>query len=125
MAKFDAIVSNIEDPTSLTRLSEADAAKIRNDYSWIDSDYVEFLQEVGYGNLGELQLYNQPTSATSVYSVNGDRLQSVLVFGDDMQGHCFGFDAENNYRVVEVNPRGEVDLGVEDTFTGLMNGYFG
>ncbi|MCO6454945.1 MAG: hypothetical protein J5I93_06565 [Pirellulaceae bacterium] len=125
MSKFDAIVSNIDDTTSLVTLSDADVARLRNNYSWIDSDYLDFLREVGYGNLGELQLYNQPTPATSVYSVNGERLQSVLLFGDDMQGHCFGFDAENDYRVVEVTPRGELDLGVEATFIGLMTAYFG
>jgi len=124
MTKFDAIIGNIENASSLVKVSEDDLAKLRNNYSWIDSDYVAFLREVGYGDLGEIHLYSGPIPATSVYSLNGDRLQSVLLFGDDGQGYCFGFDADNVYRVVEVNPRGEVDLGVEDTFMGLMTGYF-
>jgi len=44
-----------------------------------DSPMTAFLRKVGYGDLGEIHLYSGPIPATSVYSLNGDRLQSVLL----------------------------------------------
>jgi hypothetical protein len=125
MAAFDDVKQKIEGVQRLTRLSETEAAALRSQHPGLPEDYVDFLVSVGYGDLGPLQLYSGPTQPGQVYPKSPPSLASLLLFGDDFQGYCFGFDVSESFRVVEVDPRGNVDRGVEGRFTELLRGYFG
>lgn len=125
MGQFDSVLEQLENPSMLTKLSEVQVEELRIRYPLIESKYIEFLKEVGYGDLGDIQIYNQPTSGDSIYNKEIDRLKHVLIFGDDMQGYCFGFDSLNQFRVVEIDPRGNIIFGGDLSFATLIDRYFG
>lgn len=125
MGRFDSIIEQLEDASMLTKVSEGQLAELRSRYPSVESEYFQFLGEVGYGDLGDIQFYNQPTSGDSIYGQNVERLKEVLIFGDDMQGYCFGFDSLNQYRVVEIDPRGNIISSGEGSFVALLDRYFG
>ncbi len=125
MGRFDSIRNNIPNAESLRRLSTSEVEILRSRHPGLSEDYLEFLREVGFGNLGKIQLYSRPTSAGSVYSPMPKHLQQILLIGDDMQGYCFGFDTDNGFRLVEISPKGTIEPGVESEFTGFLRGCFG
>ena len=47
-------------------------------------------------------------------------LQSVLIIGDDMQGHCFAFNMDDDFRLVEIAPNGDIDSTVEPDISSLL-----
>lgn len=125
MGQFDSILQQLENASTLTKLGEGQVEKLKSRYPSIEAKYFEFLGEVGHGDLGEIQFYNQPTSGDSIYGQNVERLKQVLIFGDDMQGYCFGFDSLNQFRVVEIDPRGNIMSSGDGSFAALLNRYFG
>jgi hypothetical protein len=125
MGKFDEIAQNIDNVEALTRASKEDIEAIRNKVPDIDNDYVEFLGEVGFGNLGDIQLYGGLINPSEIYPAPRELLDKVLLFGDDTQGYCFGFKVDEEMRVVEVDPKGSINKEIEPTFSELMHAYFG
>lgn len=122
MYSFEEVVSHFDRNVSLTRLTDRDVELLVEAHPEIPADYRRFLREVGYGDLGEIQLYSGPVSADSVYPrLSG--LQNIVLFGDDFQGYCFGFDLADHWRIVEVSPSGQVDRSVESLFIQLLGGY--
>jgi len=125
MGKFDELAANIENVDSLSKATSDDLKSILEKIPTIDSDYLEFLGSVGYGNLGDIQLYSGVINPKEVYVSPRDKLDDVLLFGDDTQGYCFGFKLDEDLRVVEIDPKGQVSRDVEPTFVELMQAYFG
>ncbi len=123
MSRFEDMVKHFKADNSLTRPSATDMHSLRKAHAGIPDDYVNFIEVVGFGNLGDIQLYEGPTAAATVYPNATGRLANVLLIGDDFQGYCFGFDPTDNWRIVEVDPRGSVDTSVEQTFTSLLSAY--
>ena len=69
-------------------------------------DYRAFLIEIGSGEIGDMRfmIYPTPIEASAVYGSDIPlSLGRVLLFGDDFNGMCVGFDPENEWRIVEVN----------------------
>lgn len=124
MARFSEIQKRLPLDSIVTQLTLAEVDAFRHKYQHLPEDYLAFLTEVGYGDLGELQLHGGPSRPECIYSPVPEQLEQIIIFGDDKQGYCFGFDRENGYRVVEISPLGEVDSGVESDFTSLMAAYF-
>ena len=124
MGRFDGLRLRIANVESLSRLSESDVEAIKSEYSGLPVDYLEFLQEIGFGDLGEIQLYSGPVDADSIYPSMGEHLSSILLIGDDMQGYCFGFDCHQNNRLVEIDPKGTIEREIGLGFGGLLRRYF-
>jgi hypothetical protein len=123
---FNHLMDNIETISSLKQLDDMECQKLEKEFPGIPSDYLSFLKSIGYGNLGDIQLYEGPVPPSSIYGENPiDNLDSLIVIGDDFQGYCFAFDKDNSYRVVELSPKGEIDKTVESSFLKLLEGYFG
>ncbi|MCS6180354.1 SMI1/KNR4 family protein [Shewanella baltica] len=120
---FEHLLNKIETLSELERASEDKISKLKLDIPNLPDDYLEFIKTIGFGNLSDIQLYGEPVPPRYIY---GDRLglESIVLFGDDFQGYCFGFDINDGCRVVEVSPKGEVDKSVEPSFKSLMEGYF-
>lgn len=125
MELFDKVRGQLSEGSQLPRLESTDIGALRDRHPGLPADYLQFLAEVGYGDLGELQLHSGPSAAENFYPAGSESLESVLVFGDDKQGYCFGFDTNDGFRVVEISPSGEVAKDVEPEFSSLMQGYFG
>lgn len=106
------------------RASAEEIVRLRERYPGLPEEYLDFLCEVGSGDIKELQIYSGPTSAYGIYPCVDETLSHILLFGDDFQGHCFGFDVEKNYQVVEVDPSGKFCLDVELNFSELIRTYF-
>jgi hypothetical protein len=122
MDLFDRIRQNSQE---LPRLDSPAINALKKRHPDLPADYLRFLEEVGYGDLGELQLYNGPSAFENFYPIISGSAPNVLIFGDDKQGYCFGFDLADSYRVVEISPRGNVAKEIEASFSGLLKSYFG
>jgi len=110
---FKDIPAKVDDPAKLEQSSAEDCSRLRRRYPELPQEYFEFLQEVGHGNLGNLVIYAQPMQPLVVYGpARSPMLSGIVLFGDDMQGFCYGFDLKDGH-VVVIDPRGSpsgVDL---------------
>lgn len=69
-------------------------------------DYLEFLQEFGSGEIetAGFMLYNSLLEAIDIFDdETAAQFESVMIFGDDMQGRCVGFDKNDEWAVVEID----------------------
>lgn len=123
MSSFEEIVDHFITEGSLIKASANELQSVRSKYAGIPEEYFRFLEVAGYGNLGDIQLYEGPTKAGTVYSNATGRLADILLIGDDFQGYCFGFDPTDRWKIVEVSPHGEIDTTVESEFLSLLEGY--
>lgn len=78
-------------------------------YPSLPSDYSAFLKEFGSGAVGAEQplfiLYDGLLAPDEIYDAqSATALDGILLFGDDMQGYCAGFDTDNAWEVVEIDP---------------------
>jgi hypothetical protein len=104
---FLAAVENRAEVSNRRRLLDAAAVeRIREAFPGVPEDYLAYLREIGRGSVRDCQymIYERPAwcdeePALSWFESNGRKL---LVFGDNFSGDLFAFDAEHNYRVVEL-----------------------
>ena len=77
----------------LRPIGDPAAASIERSVPGVPHDYLAFLQEVGWGGLGEsrFMIYEGPVEAQEVYP----GLEQVWLFGDDFAGYAAGFDERN------------------------------
>lgn len=103
----------------LTRLTQEQCVKEAARYPHLPPEYWRLLPEIGYGNLFELQIYDGPVRAESIYGSSCIAAAGYLLFGDDHQGYCYGFHPSQPSEVIELDPRGEArDLG--ETFIDFV-----
>ena len=91
----------------LTPLSPEKVARLRTRYPGAPSDYLEFLNVVGYGRVGEMRLsiYSGPIEPSDIYDAQtASGLPGVLLVADDFQGCCYGYDT--SWTFGEVDERG-------------------
>jgi hypothetical protein len=98
---------------------------LRGKYPGIPEDYLAFLTEIGWGNFGSFMLYSEPGSPKFTYGAEREGLKGIILIGDDMQGYSFGFDAGNGFRLVEIDPRGNVDRSIEPDFSEFVHNLLG
>jgi len=70
---------------------------------------------LGSGELGESAyvIYSGVLEPNEIYDdETADDLNGILIFGDDMQGYCSGFDIRKNWVIVEIDP---TDMSYEQT----------
>lgn len=103
--------------SSLKPCDEARLAEIQRIHPNAPSDYLEFLRLVGAGNIGEAQyiLYSGLVEPQDVYGDTPPSLEHVVLFGDDLQGFCAGFDTAS-WEVVEIDPTNMELSQVADSF---------
>ena len=124
MENSDGIKNIINDPKSLVKLSSAEAARVEELYPTLPDDYLRFMREIGHGNLGNIIIYAAPMDPGKIYpNVRTDALQGLILFGDDMQGYCYGFDLRDAGRVVEIDPRGMIDRTIEPGFMDFLKSF--
>ncbi|CAM3947487.1 hypothetical protein CCOS865_04373 [Pseudomonas reidholzensis] len=88
-------------------VAPAALAQLASSYPALPSDYSVFLETVGSGEIGQaaFMLYDGLLTAEQIYDKQtAAGLAGVLLFGDDMQGYCVGFDSGKGWAVVEVDP---------------------
>ena len=97
---------------SLTKLSFDVARKIQDTFPQIPEEYLQFLRNIGWGRVSHsLMLYSGPVTPDEIYLDNYQNTNEVIIFGDDFNGHCFGWNTENSYSVVDIDP---IDFSIEE-----------
>ncbi len=125
MIDWNEIKSQIENIEKLRKLDKQATARLLAEFPGIPSDYISFLEEIGCGNLGSIHIYSGPALCSSIYPERVlEQLSSIVLFADDIQGYCFGFDKANEYRLVEVDPKGTPRISsLKRDFSGLLKFY--
>lgn len=123
MGAVDEVIARLNEVAGLTRISDDDSVQIRSDDAGIPEDYIHILRSCGFGDTGCIQLYSGPVSPRSIFGRSVPELDGVVLFGDDSQGRCFGFDTRRNYQVVEVDPRGTPSDRSEGDFASFLLAY--
>jgi hypothetical protein len=124
MSAYDDLVRLKGTGSPLDRLVPLESAKIADvkaAFGAVPDDYVSFLQEVGFGELGEqaFMLYGGLVSPEEIYGEPNEQLNGVLLFGDDFQGYNTGFETSTG-KVVEIDPINHQVRPVSSTFEGFM-----
>lgn len=97
--------------------------QIKNIYPNLPKEYLVFLEEIGSGEIGNAAyiIYNGVLTPDEIYDeVTAEDLKNILIFGDDMQGYCSGFDVENRWSVVEVDPTDMSFRKIFDNFSAFI-----
>lgn len=93
--------------SKLKRLSEKTIRNIRNHYEGVPEDYLDYLREIGWGNIGDgcYVVYNMLMEPDFIYGEPiEDDLKEVLFFGDNFSETNSGFFPPDNWAIVEVDP---------------------
>ena len=123
MPLFEKVRRRASRIPDLVRLSDTEILNLRSTVPGLPEDYLQFLETVGFGGLEGIQIYSGPVSPSSLYgNFKGDP-SSIILFGDDMQGYCFGFDTKRGFSLVEVDPQGSPETLAEDSFLSLVAAY--
>jgi hypothetical protein len=122
---FQEIRSKLEaiDGTKIKPLDDEKASKLSDEFS-VPEDYVAFLRNVGYGRIGnsQFQFFDGVAFVDEIFGYETPETENVLLFGDDYQGVCTGFD-RNKWSVVRVLPDQTV-IEVADSFDAFIGGEF-
>lgn len=95
-------------------------AALRSAYPDMPADFVDFLAEIGAGSLGDdrYQLYDGLVGPDDILAI-GDGFETLVLFGDDLQGFSDGFDTRD-WRVVEVDPTNGITRPVAVSFEAFI-----
>ena len=71
------------------------------------------MRNTGWGSVSNhLMLYSGPVTPDEIYGDDyPDVIDRIVIFGDDFNGRCFGWDANNEFSIVEIDP---VDFSIEE-----------
>ena len=104
----------------LAAVDDASLNAIRVGQKNAPDDYLKFLREFGSGEIETVgfMLYNGLIEASDVFDEEtAAQFEGVMIFGDDMQGRCVGFDKNDKWAVLEID---SADMSVRklcDTFS--------
>lgn len=119
MEIYDDLLADIQPGGRLEKFVKVESSiteKLKSIYPSLPGDYLSFLKEVGNGEIGNAAyiIYNGVLSPDEIYDeTTAEDLSDILIFGDDMQGYCSGFDVEHGWSVVEIDP---TDMSYKKTF---------
>lgn len=122
-----SLVGDFVDDPRFAGLTKVKASKLRTlerSHPGVPGDYLEFLRTVGWGT-PEAQpsyaFYSGLITPSFVYDRDSARrVGHLLLFGDDYQGYCNGFDPLKGWHVVEVEPGAREWRRVAMTFTAFV-----
>ncbi len=108
--------------TGLTPVEESAVAKIEESYPQAPQDYLRFLKEAGYGDVGAYMIYSGLVEPEEIYGPDGTILRgNVILIGDDRAQVSVGFDL-HSWRVVEIDHATKVTSFVAATFADFLLG---
>ncbi|WP_299005965.1 SMI1/KNR4 family protein [uncultured Shewanella sp.] len=104
---------------NLQKISSKESLGLFKIHPDIPQDYISFLTELGFGGLAQdsYMIYSGLMASDEIYDKeSAEELKNILFFGDDFMGYCSGFDTENEWRIVEVDP---IDKSYEVTHSSF------
>ncbi len=123
MTDIHSIKSRLQDTSKLTPVPASDLKALQAEFAGIPDEYTDFLEKVGYGAVGDIRIYEAPTPPCDIYPEAQGNLSGIILFGDDFQGYCFGFDSTKKFSLVEVDPRGNARPRSANGFLSLVAGF--
>ncbi len=123
MSRIEEIRGKLSDTPMITPVSDADLEAIKSKFVDVPTQYIEFLKEIGDGEIGNIQVYGGLIPPSDIYPCPEGDLSNIVLFGDDFQGYCFGFDISKQFVLVEVDPRGNARTRSEKDFLALIESY--
>lgn len=92
------------------------------DKSKLPADYLEFVENIGTGEIGDgwFMLYSGVALGEEIFGEENIELDGLLFFGDDMQGISSAIDTKNSNSIVEVDSSDMSVLKVADNFMSYM-----
>jgi hypothetical protein len=117
---FEDLAAMKSKSRALSSLRPCDAetvGKIRRSQPGVPTDYIEFLRIIGAGQIGDGQytVYTGLVKPRDIFRDVPAAIPNILLFGDDMQGFCAGFDPVT-WKVVEIDPNSMTMSYVSDRF---------
>lgn len=77
---------------------------IRHTLPGVPDDYMQYLLEVGPGEVGVLTVLDEPMPVADVYgAVAAEHLGSIVVVATWDTGECVGFDVARDWSLVEID----------------------
>ncbi|QTD46071.1 hypothetical protein [Ottowia testudinis] len=108
MSPFDDLIADKGQPPldKLTPLPAEQLARLRAAHPGLPEGYLDFLANLGFGELGEasFMLYSGLIAPYEAFSGTPEGLDGVWLFGDDFAGSSCGFDSAHGWRIVEIDP---------------------
>ena len=92
----------------------------------IRSYYDDFLKEIGFGRVGtgSFQFYDGFVYIDEIYGYSTEESDPILLFGDDYQGYGMGYNPNDNWVIVEVEPSGLSIRKVAGSFEEFIRNNF-
>ncbi len=108
--------------TGLTSVEEHAASSIQKSYPHAPSDYLRFLREGGYGDVGPYMIYSGLVEPEEIYGPDAGLLRgNVILFGDNRGLVSVGFDL-HSWRVVEIDHASKETSVLANTFSDFLLG---
>ena len=122
MARYDSY-SKSDRISKLTLVAASQIDLIRSRYHWLPDDYLEFLRDVGAGEIGDssFMIYDSPVPGESIFG--NTAVPGVLAVGDDFQGYVFGYSRATGTNVVEIDPSGATLDVAAPSFAEFIRGW--
>jgi len=128
MGRYDDLAPVLRadaDSQELTPLTSLQIDNLRADYPQVTEDYVDFMREIGFGEIDGYMFYGELVPADEIYgSDTANTLGRVLLFGDDFQGYCAGFDQDNHWTIIEIDPIRLSIYKINDSFEEFVRKRF-
>ncbi|WP_010243295.1 hypothetical protein [Acetivibrio cellulolyticus] len=110
MSRFKDLISILGEKgliSSFEKISTEDIEREIKENPGVPIDYIDFLQEIGFGDIGNdayFMFYSGLIPAKDIYGEeNIDELRNILLLGDDFSGYCVGFMTSEDWALVEVD----------------------
>lgn len=103
LAELAASIRRVFPASWLEPVTADQLAAERRDHPDAPSDYLEFLQRVGWGSLGgsNFMIYSGLVGPSDIFDpTTAAELTGVLLLGDDFSGWSVGFDTRAGWRLV-------------------------
>ena len=114
--KFEKLNDHIQrvfPDSKLERLSDQEIEALRIEYPKVPLHYIEFLQRIGWGRLGNsnFMIYSGLITPDNIFdSATAEELSGLVLFGDNFSGWMTGIDLNNSWAMVSIDHE---SLGVE------------
>jgi hypothetical protein len=125
MGGYDDLVALLEHhhlAQKLTKLTENEIVDLVEMYPEAPKDYIDYLREVGYGDIGDgyYMIYSGLITPDSIFDAEtAKELEELLLFGDDFSGYCGCFLTTEDWTLIEEDGSCEF-YEPEMTFEGFI-----
>ncbi len=122
-AAFERIKRESQELNDFKPLSEIEIQRIATEFPGIPADYLRFLREIGWGCIGDsfYMIYGYPESPEFVYGKDfKEILGGIILLGDDFSGYNLGFDMNDNWALVEIQPTSKRLDKMNQTFSEFI-----